>query len=175
MWFRPTVSLYDPDRSAWMSFRRPAVVIQTYDVHAVRPALREVERAVNAWGYTAAGFIAYEAAPAFDPALRIRSQPDIPLVWFGLFDDTEVVRELSTPARDERPRDWTSSIDWPTYRQAIEDVKAHIACGDTYQVNYTMRLRSPFDGNPWTFFRSPASGRKSTGCHRRGNAAASCS
>ena len=159
MWFRPTVALYDPDRSAWLSFRRPAVVVQAHDVNAVRPALREVERAVNAHGYTAAGFLAYEAAPAFDPALKIHSPPDVPLLWFGLFDETEIVRDPPAPARDERPHDWAPSVDWPTYRRAIEDVKAHIAHGDTYQVNYTMRLRADFGGNPWSFFRSLVGGQ----------------
>lgn len=159
MGFRPTVALYDPHRTAWMNFRRPAVVIRTRELGAVRPALREVERAVDAHGYTAAGFIAYEAAPAFDPALSVRGRPDVPLVWFGLFDNAEVVPELSVPDRDERPVHWAPSIDWPTYRRAIEDVQAHIARGDTYQVNYTMRLRADFDGNPWTFFRSLVSGQ----------------
>lgn len=159
MWPRPTVALYDPDRSVWLSFRRPAVVIETYDPSAVRPALREVERTVEATGYTAAGLIAYEAAPAFDAALSVRSRPDVPLVWFGLFDATEIVHALEPPLRDERPRGWTPSIDWPTYRRAIEDVKGHIARGETYQVNYTLRLRSPFAGNPWNFFRSLVDGQ----------------
>ncbi len=31
-------------------------------------------------------------------------------------------------------------------------IKALIRSGDTYQVNYTYRLRTPFTGNPWNFF-----------------------
>jgi len=159
MGFRPTVALYDPHRPAWLSFRRPAVVIRAHEPGAVRAALREVERAVATHGYTAAGFVAYEAAPAFDPALSVRGRPDVPLVWFGLFDDAEIAPELLAPDRDERPVNWTPSTEWPTYQRAVEDVQTHIARGDTYQVNYTMRLRANFNGNPWTFFRSLVSGQ----------------
>ena len=55
---------------------------------------RAIERAEAATrdGLWAAGFIAYEAAPAFDASLVARHRElndpfvHLPLVWFGLFD-----------------------------------------------------------------------------------------
>src|SRR5687768_1566817 len=53
------------------SFADPARVIVATRLEDVRPALREAERAARA-GLYAAGFVAYEAAPAFDAALAVR-------------------------------------------------------------------------------------------------------
>src|SRR5690606_17928619 len=66
-------------------FERPVRVIEARRLDDVRPALAEVERetAEGAW---AAGFVTYEAAPAFDPDLVVRNGARMPLAWFGIFD-----------------------------------------------------------------------------------------
>ena len=46
----------------------------------------------------------------------------------------------------ERMR-WIPSQGFQAYAAAIERIKGHIALGDTYQVNYTLRLRMGFDGS----------------------------
>ena len=55
--------------------------------------LIKVERAEDAVrrGNWVAGWVCYEAAPAFDPALVVRGFPgtpleDLPLVWFAVFE-----------------------------------------------------------------------------------------
>ncbi|MEI2688691.1 MAG: hypothetical protein V9H69_02875 [Anaerolineae bacterium] len=58
------------------------------------PALRRVVAGVEAEGLHAAGFIAYEAAPGFDPALVVRGPVALPLLWFGLYRPPEVWRQL---------------------------------------------------------------------------------
>ena len=79
--------LRDPESGNWMAFDRPRIVIAADRVSEVVPALRRIERTVDDGGLTAVGFIAYEAAPAFDPAFRVRRRVDrLPLVVFGLFD-----------------------------------------------------------------------------------------
>ena len=47
---------------------------------------------------------------------------------------------------------WIPSQGFPAYAAAIERIKGHIAVGDTYQVNYTLRLRAGFDGSPRALF-----------------------
>jgi para-aminobenzoate synthetase / 4-amino-4-deoxychorismate lyase len=49
-------------------------------VGEVVDCLREIERLVVSLGWAAAGFLAYEAAPAFDAALRVRSGSTFPLL-----------------------------------------------------------------------------------------------
>lgn len=64
----------------------------------VLPALARVERAV-ADGLHAAGFVAYEAATAFDAALVARPpDPSLPLLWFALYET-----RIECPAFTEAP------------------------------------------------------------------------
>ncbi len=145
------VVLQTPD--GWRAYRAPVRVVQASTVADVLPALAEIERAV-ATGLHAAGFLCYEAAPAFDPAFVTHPGGPLPLLWFGLYDR---VTPLSADFLRDAPvlpaLPWTLSVAYPEYAQAIARIKAAIAAGATYQVNYTLRLRAPFTDDPWTLFR----------------------
>ena len=65
-----TVILRDAQRQQWLYFNNPLEVIAAQRIEDVLPALQAVEQSVERHGHWAAGFIGYEAAPAFDPALR---------------------------------------------------------------------------------------------------------
>ena len=77
------VILQDRQGSRWLNFRRPRRVVVANRWVEVPEKLAEVEREVNVRGLYAAGFITYEAAPAFDPALVVRPPAGLPLLWFG--------------------------------------------------------------------------------------------
>ena len=86
----------EPGREGtWLVFERPVEIVRAGCVGEVGAALERVERATRDEGLWAAGWIAYEAAPAFDAACCVRKTPTSgeardaavgPLVWFGLFD-----------------------------------------------------------------------------------------
>jgi para-aminobenzoate synthetase/4-amino-4-deoxychorismate lyase len=127
-------------------------VLQTRRLDEVLPTLAAVEEAV-AGGLHAAGFLAYEAAPAMDGACRTHAAGTLPLVWFALF--REMVED-EVPAAEAADGffagPWRGSITPAQHRQAVERIKDYIARGHTYQVNYTFRLRASFQGDPWEFF-----------------------
>jgi para-aminobenzoate synthetase / 4-amino-4-deoxychorismate lyase len=130
-------------------FTNPVEVISAYSHEEVRPALRRVERAA-AEGFYAVGFVSYEAAPAFDRALAVKQHSsDLPLLWFGIFKSPS---EIQTAAGEFRVSDWTPSITRAEYEQSVEAVREAIARGDTYQVNYTLRLRARFEGDDFAFY-----------------------
>ena len=87
-------------RSVRTALADPVRVVAASAVHEVRGALGEVIAAVDR-GLTAAGFLAYEAAPAFEPRARVRAGNRMPLLWFALFDRAEGARG-SRPATRER-------------------------------------------------------------------------
>src|SRR5260221_6496114 len=153
-----TVLLHDAARGNWLSFRQPAQVLAAYAVDNVLPALRATEAAVEGQKLYAAGFISYEAAPAFDPSFQVRPAPaDFPLLWFGLYAQPEAVSAPVPPAGAlPLEGEWAPSVSRAEYAAAIDCVKAHIAHGDTYQVNYTFRLRRAFDGDPLALFAALA-------------------
>jgi para-aminobenzoate synthetase/4-amino-4-deoxychorismate lyase len=130
-------------------FTNPVETVSAHSHEEVRPALRRVERAA-AEGLYAVGFVAYEAAPAFDRALAVkRPSTDLPLLWFGIFDSPSKVEHV---VGEFRVSDWTPSIGRSEYEQRVEAVREAIARGDTYQVNYTLRLRARFAGDDFAFY-----------------------
>ncbi len=149
------VILRDPNDGSWSSCADPIRIVVARRVDEVMPSLEEVEEAVETRGLTAVGFIAYEAASAFDRALLTREPVGgIPLLCFGIFDRCSA---LGTPPElnvaDHRFGAWAASQDETDYRNTIGRIRDHIARGDTYQVNHTFRLRAPFSGDPRGLFR----------------------
>ena len=146
----------------WLKFTLPRRVIVTEKLEDVRKGLEEVETLVNEHGWTAVGFVSYEAAPAFDPALKVIESHNFPLLWFGLYEgsqtveNTDVFKDLDgLPA----PLSWRSDTDKEIYNTGIRTIKERIAQGKTYQVNYTMRLGADFDEHPLKLFTHLARGQ----------------
>jgi len=134
-------SLSEGEAPARHHFADPVAVITAHRIGEVLPILHEVDAAARR-GLWAVGFVAYEAAPAFDPAFVVRDPvPDLPLVWFALFAAPTPPQAATPPMALEEPSSWetdTSSEEWTT---AIAAVHMAIAAGETYQVNLTRRLR----------------------------------
>lgn len=119
----------------------------------VNAALKEVERAVSR-GLHAAGFIAYEAAAGLDHALKTRSPGAVPLVWFGLFERRiEPAEDRSFGRRTYSLSAWRPSVASTEYEDAVARIREYIAAGDTYQVNYSYRLRADFEGDAGALYR----------------------
>jgi len=135
----------------WVYFSSPHHIIEVQVLDEVLPALHEVEELVNAAGWYAAGFLSYEAAPAFDKAHLTRPLDGFPLLWFGLYPAPRLL-SLLEPALPKPSLTWSPTVDRDTYNVAIDQIKNHIASGLTYQVNYTMRLQAEFKTDPWNFF-----------------------
>ena len=135
----------------WLHFKNPDRIIRAEKLDDVLPALHEIDQVVKSQGRYAAGFISYEAASAFDPALQPRGVSDFPYLWFGIYREPQPVA-LHKPAGRQELRDWKPMTHCKTYHTAIDKIKEYIAEGRTYQVNYTMRLQSDFTGDPWKFF-----------------------
>jgi para-aminobenzoate synthetase/4-amino-4-deoxychorismate lyase len=136
---------------AWLHFRAPHDVFRVDTLEDVVPALREIERLTQLRGWHAAGFLSYEAAPAFDPALRTHAGTAFPYLWFGLYPEPDLVT-LPRPGGSWKTLEWIPATDKAMYESAIAKIKEYIAAGKTYQVNYTTRLRAEFDMRPWDFF-----------------------
>src|SRR5207249_1646042 len=150
--------LKDASTGAWRLFERPRQLVVARVLSEVVPALQKIE-AECARGCYAAGFIAYEAAPAFDPALCVQADGVFPLLWFGLYDafhdlpEQAVEQGFSPVAPADIPDRWTPSIDRGRYAAAIDALRELIRGGDTYQVNFTYRLTAHMPFSPWALFQ----------------------
>lgn len=138
-------------KDEWLHFSKPVKIVTAENIDEVRTALQEVEQSIFADNLYGAGFLSYEAAPAFDRALRVLPARDCPLLWFGLYPRPIAV-SLPIPVNPPALLKWRPSIEQRDYQAAIDKVKEHIAAGRTYQVNYTMRLGADFGIDTWDFF-----------------------
>ena len=140
--------------------------------------LREAE----ASGLFAAGFVSYEAAPAFDSALTTHPADGFPLLCLGLFHAPDVLKDIEAGGRrsvgaplPQHGSDGASpsnqksaykvgelkpSVSKADFVAAIGEIKERIAEGATYQVNYTYRLNADFSGDAWAFFHELVKAQK---------------
>ena len=97
-------------------------------------------------GSWVAGFVSYEAAPAFDPRLAVGApSPGLPPAWFAGFDTA--VPEPVPPGGDYQIAPWRAELSEARYSSHVEAIRELIRLGDTYQTNYTFRLRGSAEGD----------------------------
>jgi para-aminobenzoate synthetase/4-amino-4-deoxychorismate lyase len=145
--------IQDSEAGGWWRFRDARDVVVATRIEEVLPALQNVERRVEREHLWAAGFIAYEAGPAFDVAIRSRPPGSMPLLWMSLFPEPRLVQLPERPAQAEvRRYAWKPSVERNEYERAIARIRELIAAGDTYQVNYTLRLLAPAVEEPQALF-----------------------
>ncbi|MBN1558285.1 MAG: aminodeoxychorismate synthase component I [Lentisphaerae bacterium] len=152
--------LWGADEGApWRRFDNPVEVVAAHRPQDVWPVLQRADAAA-ADGLHAVGFVAYEAAPGLDAALTAHAACPLPLVWFGFYRAPAPARppEAAADARAAGP--WTPSVTRPAYRRAIASIKGLLRQGDTYQVNYTFRLRAPYAGPPEALFARLAANQR---------------
>jgi len=153
------VLIQDSQRGLWMRFRNPLRVLVAHQIREVVPVLRLVEAAVESERLTAVGYLGYESAAAFDPLYATRQiENDFPLAWFGIYERGEKFF-LPRCETDFPIKGWLPSISREAYSQAIRWVRDYIAAGETYQVNFSFRLRTMLEIPPWQFFLHLISGQ----------------
>lgn len=154
------VCLYAPDARRF--FHDPVEVFTTRELSEVIPILERLDARVRESGLVAAGYLAYEAAPAFDSALAAH-EAEGPLLWLGLYEGYEDSLPASAGEAIEQPA-WTPGISRDEFDGTIERIREYIAAGDTYQVNYTFPLTAVFDGDPYAWFRGLCEAQQAAYC-----------
>ncbi|MCH7789346.1 MAG: aminodeoxychorismate synthase component I [Acidobacteria bacterium] len=138
-----------PDGRRWLRFDDPEESITAWTLDQVVPALDRAQVAADD-GSWVVGLVAYDAAPAFESRIRVVRDLTVPLVAFGVFPAAAPSRG---PAGDRyKLGEWTASRTRDAYLADLERVHELIAAGETYQLNYTMRLTADFDGDPLGLF-----------------------
>ncbi len=95
----PTALVQDAEPGGggrWWRFTDPVGVLRSERLEEVMETLTEVERAV-ADGFHAVGFLSYESAPAFDPALEAAPRGPLPFAWSQLTSTVTARTRASVP------------------------------------------------------------------------------
>lgn len=132
----------------------PVAIIEAATLPDIEPALAKIRSGIAA-GHHAAGFLSYEAGPAFEPQAHVHENCPAPLLWFGLFERYQQVPSvpalLPSPAGawidEPEPR-----VSREQYDAMLQEVLGLIAAGDIYQANLTFRATVRFAGDPLSLY-----------------------
>ena len=144
-----------------LTFRDPLKIITAQTIEEVHASFQLVQEAVNS-GYYAAGFLTYESAPAFDSAFQVKDGITLPMLWFGIFTHPQNLPINSTGTYTLK--EWKPSVSREDYQTSIQSIKQSIENGDTYQTNYTIRLKSLFQGDDIAYFEKLKRAQASNYC-----------
>lgn len=159
------LALFDAGAGTALLFAHPRRIIACHEVGDVEAALAEAEAAARD-GFHVAGYLAYEAGFAFEDKLRrlAPKDPALPLVRFGVYEEAERLTTGAALARigaGDIAQDGCGGTDAridgfelsrEDYDAAFAAVRAHLAKGDIYQANLTMRARGRIAGDPALLF-----------------------
>ncbi len=127
------------------AFGAPLRVLRADAPAQVKPLLEQVQAEAQA-GRWCVGHVAYEAAPAFDAALRVHPAEG-PLAWFAVFDQTldwppecELPPGAADAAQEPAKTRWGAGPERGAFKRDIETIQSAIAAGDCYQINHTAQL-----------------------------------
>ena len=124
-------------------FQNPIKIIKAFDNESFVDAFSEIEK----YGKTnyLLGYIRYEAKDFF---LGRKIKSKLPLLYFEVFEGYEEFLPESIKPVQKVLLKPEAQIDYKTYAKAIGQIKEEIACGNTYQVNYTYdyKIRTKADG-----------------------------
>ncbi|MCL4706643.1 aminodeoxychorismate synthase component I [bacterium] len=158
----------DDDNFHSYLFLDPAAVIQCQNLNQVEASLAEIDHALKQ-GYYAAGFWAYEAGYAFEQRLHFPAATAKPLLWFGVYESpiiynhrlqafesggqkiAHILKQIpvqeNMASLGENP-DVYFNLSEKEYQDAVARIKEYIAAGDTYQVNFTFKLKFQWPHSP---------------------------
>jgi para-aminobenzoate synthetase/4-amino-4-deoxychorismate lyase len=164
----PLLATLTPSERLRYVFADPVAVHVAMRDEEVVAVLEALSRASTA-GHWCVGFVAHEAAPAFDAALKVQAHHSQPFAWFAEFlaPHSPLPLPLSHSLVPERKRtesapneeryrvgEWQTDIDHVAFREKVESIRADIREGRFYQVNLTTRLAADFSGDALAFHRA---------------------
>ena len=132
------------------AFAAPLQTLVAHTLDEVGAVLQQVEQHARA-GRWCVGYVRYEAAPAFDPALAVHPAQG-PLAWFGVHE-----RALDWPAAAPMAAaqaNWQAGLTRDEFDHSMTRIHAAIAAGELYQLNYTAPLTGALHGTPLALFQA---------------------
>ncbi len=152
--------MYDPAQRSWMLLSDPVRICCVNRLDEVLPALNDLEESLRGGSLYVAGFISYEASPAFDAALPVCT-PDkgTPLLWFGLYRRVETGALPRVRGSVAQPA-WQPDLTRGEYDARFERIRGGLSRGETYQVNSVFTWSAPFKQDAWAYFRFIAQGAR---------------
>ena len=125
---------------------------QAADLSRVRPLVEEAAGRAEAGEWVAVA-LTYEAAAGLQPGLSVHDpQGPVPLAWFAAFSNVNHEPRWGS-AQPYEVGSWAAAVSKSDYLAMVDEIRQLIAAGDTYQVNYTIPLRTSVEGDLMSLYR----------------------
>lgn len=150
-------------------FTEPLEILSARSLDQIPAVFARVDSALES-GFYVAGFVSYEAGYHFEPRAlggsRLAAQPDVPLVWFGVYGEPLIASAGEVDTSSEKFAEFDSARQEPIdecgfaldlcakdYADKVQLIRQYIERGDFYQANLTVNLRMKWRGGPAALFR----------------------
>jgi len=134
-------------------FSSPVARIRAMAPSEVRTAL-DLAEAWRKKGFFVAGYMAYEAGWGFT-FLQPKFLPEYPLIDFYVFAEKKPWdKNQESTASNAAFSNFKYSVPPEDYRDKCNLIQWHLRAGNTYQINYTQKLRFDSSADPWTTYQS---------------------
>lgn len=149
-------SIY-PETKSYL-FTIPKEIIKIYGINDYEPLLKKVDKIISK-GLMGYALIKYEAGYLFENKLhRFLTHPSelAQFVFFSKDNFEEIDSSKLNLAFDDdfSIKNFKLNTTQNEFFNSIKEIKNHIAEGDTYQVNYTVKGKFNFEGSLTSFFKS---------------------
>lgn len=135
-----------------LQFERPIQILTAQTINEIMPCMKMIQQAVKD-GFYAAGYISYEAAPAFNNELPVKTGNIMPLLWFGIFNDPINQKLEHRALADTNAVDWKPTVSVNDYNNNFDHIQQLIKNKITKQVNYTIPFESHFISDPLSLYK----------------------
>ncbi|MCI7677047.1 MAG: aminodeoxychorismate synthase component I [Streptococcus orisratti] len=134
-------------------FKNPLRELIAERLEEVIPVLRKVE-SYQKQGYYVVGYLSYEASKAFEPKCQVH-QRQLSGEHFAYFTVHETaVQDIFPLTYNDvvMPKHWDNLTNKKVYEEAISEIHHQIRHGNTYQVNYTVQLKSEVETDSFAIY-----------------------
>ena len=131
------------------------ILLETEDPSKILSFFEAIEKKVKK-GLYGLGFFSYELGYLLEKRLfNLYRKPEIPLSHFIFFKKKRLLPLYPLKGKPSfKIFSETLNVSKEEYLQALSKIKDYIASGDTYQVNFTVKFKFLFEGDPYELFQA---------------------
>src|SRR5690625_2508865 len=102
-----------------IQFINPIQILTAHTVQEVIPCLEHIQQKVSK-GYYAAGYLSYEASPAFNQDFPVKQKNTMPLLWFGIFQKAIKSEQIENKDQTYSFTEWKPNLSINNYYKNVE-------------------------------------------------------
>ncbi|MDQ7031160.1 MAG: aminodeoxychorismate synthase component I [Desulfonauticus sp.] len=141
----------------YLFFNDPIDILIFNPTKSINNFFDQLEKVLSQ-GFWLAGFFSYEFGYFLNPKLKFLCplRPTFPLVFLGIFKQPQILvhNDITTSYNNSKPifQNLKLNLTQQAYEAKIKQIKNYITCGETYQVNFTLKYFFETNAEPVSIY-----------------------